>query len=110
MTYTRVNRCLLHILLGIKQSDYTIGRAIGFAPYLRLLGFKNASSRLLSSIKRNADAPIISKAADAETLLDYETNKFFNKDVFASNLYYQHIARKAGTKPKNEFTNQIVVL
>lgn len=110
MTYTRVNRCLLHILLGIKQSDYTIGRAIGFAPYLRILGFKNASSNLLSSIKREATAPIISKAADASTLLDYETNKFFEKDVFASNLYYQHVARKSVTKPKNEYTNQIVII
>ncbi|MBQ8518087.1 MAG: nucleotidyltransferase family protein [Agathobacter sp.] len=110
MTYTRVSRCLLHILLGIKQSDYTIGRAIGFAPYLRILGFKNNSSSLLSEMKRESTVPIISKAADASTLLDYETNKFFDKDVFASNLYYQHVARKSGTKPKNEYTNQIVIL
>lgn len=110
MTYTRVNRNLLHILLNIKQSDYTIGRAIGFAPYLRILGFKNTSSSLLSEIKREATAPIISKAADASTLLDYETNKFFEKDVFASNLYYQHVARKSGTKPKNEYTNKIIIL
>lgn len=110
MTYTRVTRCLLHILLGIKQSDYTIGRAIGFAPYLRILGFKNVSSKLLSTIKQAATAPLISKVADASTLLDYETNKFFDKDIFASNLYYQHVARKSGTKPKNEYTNQIIIL
>jgi len=110
MTYTRVTRCLLHILLGIKQTDYTIGRAIGFAPYLRILGFKNASSKLLSTMKREATTPLISKVADASTLLDYETSKFFDKDIFASNLYYQHVARKSGTKPKNEYTNQIVIL
>ena len=110
MTYTRVTRCLLHILLDIKQTDYTIGRAIGFAPYLRILGFKNTSSSLLSEMKHQASAPIISKAADASTLLDYETNKFFEKVVFASNLYYQHVARKSNTKPKNEYTNKIVIL
>ena len=110
MTYTRINRCLLHILLDIKQSDYTIGRAIGYASYLRILGFRNASSMLLSKMKRSTETPIISKAADAEILLDYETNKFFDKDVFASNLYYQHVARKSGSKPKNEFTNQIVII
>ena len=110
MTYTRVNRCLLHILLQINQMDYSIGRAIGYAPYLRVLGFRNASSEVLSSIKKHSDIPIISKAADASSLLDYETNKFFDKDVFASNLYYQHVARKSGTKPKNEYTNQIVIL
>ena len=110
MTYTRVTRCLLHILLGIKQSDYTIGRAIGFAPYLRILGFRNYSASLLSELKRESLAPLISKVADASTLLDYETNKFFDKDVFASNLYYQHVARKSGSKPKNEYTRQIVIL
>lgn len=110
MTYTRATRCLLHILLGIKQNDYTIGRAIGFAPYLRILGFKNASSALLSQIKRATDTPIISKAADASMLLDYETNKVFEKDVFASNLYYQHVAGKSDTKPKNEYTCQIVII
>lgn len=110
MTYTRVNRCLLHILLGIKQTDYTIGRAIGFAPYLRILGFKNASSSLLSEVKRTTDTPIISKVADASILLDYETNKVFEKDIFASNLYYQHVARKSNTKPKNEYTSQIVII
>ena len=110
MTYTRISRCLLHILLDIKQSDYTIGRAIGYASYLRILGFRRASSTLLSKMKRSTDTPIISKVADAEILLDYETNKFFDKDIFASNLYYQHVARKSGAKPKNEFTSQIVIL
>lgn len=110
MTYTRVSRCLLHILLGIKQSDYTLGRAIGFAPYLRILGFQKDSSSLLSEIKQASDAPILSKAADAGTLLDSEAYQFFEKDVFASNLYYQHVARKSGAKPKNEYTNQIVII
>ena len=110
MTYTRINRCLLHIMLHITQMDYSIGRAIGYAPYLRILGFKNASSGLLSTIKKNSNVPIISKVADAHNLLDYETNKFFEKDMFASNLYYQHVARKSGSKPMNEYTNQIVIL
>ena len=110
MTYTRVNRCLLHILLGIKQSDYTIGRAIGFAPYLRILGFRSNSSSVLSEIKRNAQVPIISKVADADEILSYEVNKIFEKDIFASNLYYQHVARKSKTKPKNEYTAQMVII
>jgi predicted nucleotidyltransferase len=110
MTYTRVNRCLLHILLDIKQTDYSIGRAMGYAPYLRILGFRNSSSSILSNIKRQANIPSISKAADANAMLDYATNKSFEKDIFASNLYYQHVARKSATKPKNEYTNQIVIV
>ena len=110
MTYTRISRCLLHILLDIKQSDYTMGRAFGFVPYLRILGFKTAASSLLTAMKQKTNVPIISKAADASELLNYEINKFFQKDIFASNLYYQHVARKSQTTPKNEFTNKIVIL
>ncbi len=110
MTYTRVSRCLLHILLNIQQMDYSIGKAMGFAPYIRVLGFKNDSSALLTSIKKNADVPIITKVADADSILGYETYKFFEKDLFASNLYYQRMAYKANEKPMNEFTNKIVII
>ena len=110
MTYTRVSRCLLHILLGIKQSDYTLGRALGIAPYLRILGFQKESSPLLSEIKKSASASIISKTADAKDMLDSEAYTFFEKDVFASNLYYQHAVRKSCAKPKNEYTSQIVIV
>lgn len=110
MTYTRINRCLLHILLDIKQNDYAIHSDADFTPYLRILGFKKEASALLSSMKQNATAHIISKIADASLLLEPRANIFLTKDIFASNLYYQHIARKSGTKPQNEYTNQIITL
>ena len=110
MTYTRVSRCLLHILLGIKQSDYTLGRTIGITPYLRILGFQKESSSLLSEIKKVSRAPLISKVADAKDLLSSEAYTFFEKDVFASNMYYQHVARKSDTKPQNEYTSQIIII
>lgn len=110
LTHTRISRCLLHILLNIKQTDYSIGKAIGFAPYLRILGFKKDSSDLLTEIDRHAAAPIVTKVADAEKILDYGTYKIFERDILASNLFYQRVANKSHTKPVNEFTHQIVVL
>lgn len=110
LTYSRISRCLLHILLNIKQTDYNIGKAIGFAPYLRVLGFKKDSSDLLSEIDCHASAPIITKVADAEKILDYETYKIFERDILASNLFYQRMANKSHTKPVNEFTHQMVIL
>ena len=110
MTYTRVSRNLLHILLGIKQADYSIGKAIGYIPYLRVLGFKEDAKPLLTKIKKTASVPIITKVADASTKLDYGTYKMFEKDLFASSLYYQTLARKSNQEPMNEFTNQIVIL
>lgn len=110
MTYTRISRNLLHILLGIKQSDYTIGKAIGYTPYLRVLGFREKAKPLLGEIKKKASAPIITKVADASTKLDYGTYKIFEKDLFASNLYYQTLARKSKQTPINEFTNKLTIL
>lgn len=110
MTYTRVSRNLLHILLNIKQIDYSIGKAMGYTPYLRVLGFREEAKPLLSKIKKEASVPIITKVADASTKLDYETYKMFEKDLFASNLYYQTQARKSKQASLNEFTNQIVII
>lgn len=110
MTYTRVSRNLLHILLDIKQADYSIGKAIGYTPYLRILGFRDEAKPLLNKIKKNANVPIITKVADASSKLDYGTYKLFEKDLFASSLYYQVLARKSKQTPLNEFTNQIVIL
>ena len=110
MTYTRISRILLHILLNIKQADYNIGKAIGYTPYLRVLGFREEAKPLLSQIKKKASVPIITKVADASAKLDYGTYKIFEKDIFASSLYYQVLARKSGQAPLNEFTNQIVIL
>lgn len=110
ITYTRASRCLLHILLNIKQSDYSIGKAIGYTPYLRVLGFKEESSALLTAIKEKGEAPLVTKVADADTILGYETYKLFEKDIFASNLYYQRLAGKTGKKPLNEFTNKIIIV
>lgn len=110
MTYTRVSRCLLHILLNITQSNYTIGKAIGYTPYLRVLGFRKDSSNLLSAIKKKAGVPLITKVADASSILGYETYKIFENDLFASALYYQCLANKSNTTPLNEYTNQIITL
>lgn len=110
LTYSRISRCLLHILLNIKQTDYSIGKAIGFAPYLRVLGFKKDSSDLLTEIDRHKSAPIITKVADADKILDYETYKIFERDILASNLFYQRMANKSKTRPVNEFTHQMVIL
>lgn len=110
MTYTRISRILLHLLLDIKQSDYTIGKAIGYTPYLRVLGFREDAKPLLSNIKKQADVPIITKVANISNQVGYETYKIIEKDLFASSLYYQTLARKSNEAPLNEYTNQIIIL
>lgn len=134
ITYTRMSRILFHLLLGIRDKDYDIGKTQGYIPYLRILGFRRASSPLLSELKRRAAVPVISKLADAGALLSRNTGgrhsdgqhsdgrhepytgvlqksyaaALLDLDIFAADLYEQTAAQKKGTTPRSEFTREIV--
>ena len=82
LTYTRISRALLHVLLNI-PSDLPATPPM----YVRLLGFKKESSAFLRTLQNNSTIPIITKAADYKKLLPKEAHFSFEKDLFASNLY-----------------------
>lgn len=110
LTYTRISRCLLHILLGITTADAKKAMHTNMAPYLRVLGFKKDASTLLTAIKKEANVPLITKVADAAALLHEDAYAIFEKDIYASSIYYQLLATKKGQAPANEYTQQIVIL
>lgn len=110
VTYTRISRILLHLILQLTQDDYALGRSCGYVPYLRILGFCKSSSALLSLLKNSADIPILSKLADAPALLSPEAGTLLEKDIFAANLYEQTKAIKSRTLPRNEYSREIVRL
>ncbi len=110
MTYARISRVLLHILLDIKQSDYTAGKRLGYAPYLRVLGFRKSASPLLSEIKKEASAPLITKVADAASILSPKAYSIFEKDVYTSSIYNQMLVVKKQQPPFNDYTHPIVIL
>ena len=95
LTYTRISRVLIHILLGIKNDDHA---AYHTAPYLRVLGFRKSSAALMHEIKKRASAPLITKVADAPYDL-------ISKDIFAADVYNRLCANS-----RNEFTNGIVIV
>ena len=109
ITYSRMSRILLHILLGLTSEDAARGKELDYIPYLRLLGFRKSSSALLSELKRRADIPIISKLADAGDLLDQEALLLLHQDIMAAELYEQVIAHQKKV-PRSEYTREIVVL
>ncbi len=110
ITHTRISRVLLHILLDIKKTDYELGIALNYVPYLRVLGFQKNATKLLAAIKRNASAPLITKVADASNILSSDAYYLLEKDIFAADVYNQLIAQNAQAIPNNEFTQPIVIL
>lgn len=82
ITLTRVNRCLLHSLLSITQEEPAAQPS-----YVRLLGFRKNAAPLLRQIQDSSRIPLITKAADHPRLLSPQACTFFEKDLFASDLY-----------------------
>ncbi|MCR5250886.1 MAG: nucleotidyltransferase family protein [Lachnospiraceae bacterium] len=91
-----IRRSLLHILLKIRREHVaTLIEECAYCPYLLPLGFRRDAGDLLHAIRANADRPILSKAADAHSLLSDECFAVFDLEMRASELR-THIARKEG--------------
>ena len=105
LTYTRICRALLHVLLNIPSDLPAVSPA-----YVRLLGFKKESSSFLRILQKNSDIPIITKAADYKKLLPKEVHSLFEKDLFASNLYETVKCNKKSTAFTNDLQKPPIIL
>ena len=103
LTHSHIQRALLHILLQIREIPPAI-------PYLRVLGFRRESSALLREIKKRTSLPLITRMADAPSLLSNEWQlKILDQNTFASNLYESIVCKKAGRPFVHEYQKQIVI-
>ena len=103
-------RALLHILLNIRQDDYAALWQPDGIPYLRVLGFRRNSSALLSSIKKEASVPLITKVADASSILHGIAYKRFLHDVACADLYRTTSSMQIQTELPNEYRQPIVLV
>lgn len=103
LTQTRIQRALLHTLLGIREAPASI-------PYVRVLGFRKESSKLLKRIKQTTRIPLLTKLADAPNLLDETGMHLLGETTFASNLYEATLAHKDGRKFVHEYEKKIVII
>ncbi|WP_461810055.1 nucleotidyltransferase [Faecalimonas sp.] len=98
LTYTRVSRALLHILLQIKKTNEIT------PTYARILGFRQDSSSILSILKQKSSIPLITKLSST----DLKENLSLQCDVFASDLYESAIADKFQVPFINERKKEII--
>ena len=97
IVYSRICRCIMHIILEIRKSMSDLYNNI---PYIRLLGFNKTGQQYLGSIKKELDAPFITKAAD------YKNELIF--DFACSDIYTQAVYEKYGYVMKNELQQNII--
>lgn len=113
LTYTRLSRVLMHILLNIKTPDFFrpsfLSRKL-YTPYARLLGFKKEAAPLLSAIKKSSSILLLSKPADAGSLLDKEAFAMLQQDIFCASIYESAVFQHTGKLPLNELKQSPIIL
>ncbi len=107
LTYARVCRNLMNIILDIKQDTWDVHQPV---PYARVLGFRKDSAPLLSEIKKKASIPLITKLADTKKLLSPDAYHLLEVDMKAAHIYNSVLFQKTGQKTAHEMQKQIVIL
>ena len=107
LTYTRVSRALLHLVLGMREEDISRWKEEGYALYARILGFRRQSSPLLSCLHKKSSIPLITKMADAAQNLSPSALSLLEQEVYASHLY-QTVRMKRSSVFQNEYTEGLV--
>ena len=108
ITYARVSRSLLHILLNIRKDRMEMFKADDFIYYARMLGFREESKDLLTEIKNHSSIPLISKLADAKNILNEHGMTMLESDVQAAHIYDTLVTEKYHAATVSEFSREIV--
>ena len=109
LTYSRISRALLHVMLGLTDED--LARALRPEnSYLRILGFRKDAGCLLKELKQKSTVPIITKPADAASLLGTSAFKTFEQDIRAAHIYETIMTDTYHTPFQHEYTRTPVIL
>lgn len=116
LTYTRICRGLMHILLDMTQENADALKQDDYAQYARLIGFTEHGRQLLKTIKANSSIPVITKLPDALRQLDGAAQMSLRSDIHAADIYdsvrQQKQIRLSGTPISeirhNEQTRQLL--
>ncbi len=98
-TYTRIARSLIHILLRIEKTDLEHYQSDDYIYYARMLGFREEAKPLLTAIKEHGSIPLLSKLADAGTLLSENGSHMLDMDIYASHIYNSILQHKFADCP-----------
>lgn len=107
VTQTRINRALLHIMLGTKKASVQEYMDYGIHFYARLLGVRKDRQKLLAEVSKKSRLPLLAKLSDAETL-PVLGQQMLKHDILASNLYTSVVTDKFRTAFQNEYKQALI--
>lgn len=85
-TLTRLQRILIHILLGLSKDFFNSFHSIGGPPYIRVLGFSSKGKELLSKIK-SSSLPLVTTPSDFLRTCSPFQKEMLEADILASDIY-----------------------
>ncbi len=109
-TRTRLERCFLHILLGITKDDMALfrpsaGQCTGYA---RILGFRLPASPLLKTLKETAGLPVITKLGQKNKRCNSTELLLLEYDLCAADLYAKVFYQKYGVLLPDEYSYLVI--
>lgn len=110
ITHTRISRSLLHVLLGIKDSDLEEIKKANYPGYLRVLGFNNTGRKFLSNAKDATDLPIITNLSDNIHSLSESQLKMLELDIYGTNIYRNIVNTKFMHTLKDEYRTRPIII
>ena len=106
ITWSKISRNLLHIILGITKEQVLVAQKYNFAPYYQILGFKRSSSFLISDIKNSTTLPMVRHFRPLKDELNKDQLSLLDTERRANELYKAVVGQKFHTILKDE---QIIV-
>jgi len=106
ITYVRISRCFMHILLDITKMDMQLYHPTS----VRVLGFRQSAKELLSAIHRQGDIPLLTKLADARDILSDAELRYHEKTLAADAMYEYVKSKKAAVSPVNECSKPLCII
>lgn len=110
ITQSRIQRSLLHLLLGIETETVENFRQNGTVYYANVLGFRREASALLRTIKANSAIPFLTKPSLSAKLLSGAAAQMWKQDEYASHLYRSIRSIKTGTLFQTIYETSPVIL
>lgn len=107
MTQTRINRALLHVMLGIKKDQMAEYTQNGYHFYAHLLGIRKDRKKLLAEITEKSKIPLLARISDSKNICQ-TGQRMLRNDILASNLYMSVVTDKYKTAFQNEYRQMLL--
>ena len=112
LTYLRISRGLLHILLNIKGTNDSRREMIKEIECVRMLGFRNSDivKAFFKLIDESSDIKLTVNPAKDKDSFNEATVSMIDEDLFSASLYNNIYCAKSGKQPQNDCSRKLIIV